>query len=226
MNTTTKQITVDEQTGKLILSDSNNNHYKCNIYGDKLTEFLPYISGTITRQERKQLLNWKLDKSYENPKVINQYLPTVRKFEGYAQFPRPLTKPLSTLIKNKNNNEIIENILKAYNNEKVKKCFDVKLNQGLDYLTSQLTVDASKPDRFRLIKIIDDYFEDYKEKNKYKLNLMDKDPIIRALRHFKKFLKDNETSDVINNRKLPTPPEKIKNTFKKITNDLKKTHTI
>ncbi len=48
-----KLIWFDENSGELVLNDGNNNQFKCNIYGDKLPEFLPEISGTASFKERK-----------------------------------------------------------------------------------------------------------------------------------------------------------------------------
>ena len=49
-----KLIWFDEVTGDLILNDESNKQYKCNIYGDKLPTFLPYISGMASFKERKE----------------------------------------------------------------------------------------------------------------------------------------------------------------------------
>lgn len=49
-----KLIWFDELTGDLILYDETNNPFKCNIYGDKLPTFLPYVSGAASFNERKQ----------------------------------------------------------------------------------------------------------------------------------------------------------------------------
>jgi hypothetical protein len=52
-DTKIKQINFDQQSGKLMLYDSNNNHYECNVYGDHLHQFLPNISGIASSKERK-----------------------------------------------------------------------------------------------------------------------------------------------------------------------------
>lgn len=216
-----KQIWENERTGALILSDSSNNHYKCNIYGDKLTEFLPGISGTASYQERAiklPMANLKVD--------TNQYIPSVRKFEGYAHFPRPISKPFFEQKELSNNKDLNNYIRNAYHIDDVLKLFNLKANQGLPYLSSALTVDGSKSDRVKLLKIIDEYFEEYRVKNKYKLNLMDKDPIIKALRHFRNLLIANDTADLINNRKLAAPSESVKKRFDETSKDMKKVHQL
>lgn len=212
-----RHICEDLQTGQRILYDNNNNNYNCNIYGDKLTQFLPNISGTATAKERGLVL-----KNKNKGVGTKQYMPSVRKFEGYTHFPRPLTRPLNGIKELFGNKELIDKIKETFNNEAVLKLFDVKSNTGLPYLTSALTMDASKVDRERLLKVIDDYFEEYKIKNKYKLNLMEKDSVILALRYFKNFINTNKDSNLVNGRCLPDPSTTVKKQFKTISNQMKR----
>ena len=51
---TQKLIWFDEVKGDLILNDGNNRQFKCNIFGDKIPQFLPEISGTASFKERKE----------------------------------------------------------------------------------------------------------------------------------------------------------------------------
>lgn len=68
-----KQIYFNEHNGKLFILDSKNNHYHCNLYGEKKPKFLPNITGFSTYKERveehKQNLNLNntLDKSLYRP---------------------------------------------------------------------------------------------------------------------------------------------------------------
>jgi len=50
-----KQIWFEENTGKTKLFRSDNVSYNCNIYGDKLSEFLPNVSGVIGFKNRKDI---------------------------------------------------------------------------------------------------------------------------------------------------------------------------
>jgi len=56
-----KEIFFDEVSGKIKILDSNNNEYECNLYGEKITKFLPNITGFIGFNERNEL------KHFDNP---------------------------------------------------------------------------------------------------------------------------------------------------------------
>jgi hypothetical protein len=210
-----KQIYFDEDNGRLMLSDSDNNHYLCNIYGDKLTEFIHGVSGIVSQKERGLSL---IDKYNISRK---QYLPSIRFFEGYTHFPRPKVPPFDN-IKNDNKAKIIRLLKEKFKCEKVLELFNVKTNIGLPYLSGKLVNDESKKNRHRLIKIIDDYFEKYRVINKYKLNLMPKDPVIKALRRFKKLLLENIDINIIHCRTLNQPSDYVKKKYKEISNILNK----
>jgi hypothetical protein len=216
-----KQIYFDEDTGRLMLSDSDNNHYLCNIYGDKLTEFLPNVSGIMSREGRGlHLVNMDQYKLSEKA-----YLPTIRFFEGYAHFPRPRISPLGNSTefdKQKQNKEKLINLLKSnFKCEKVLELFNAKTDMGYQHYTAPLAKDHSINDRLRLIKIIDDYFEEYRQKNKYKLNLMAKDATIKALKRFRKLLIDNIDINVIHGRTLASPGKYIKKKYEQISKSMK-----
>jgi hypothetical protein len=107
------------------------------------------------------------------------YYPTLGKFEGYTSFPQPISSPFfnckDTGSTEKNKLKLIETLNKNFKCEKVLEIFNKKVNQGISYFTSPLGSNAdsesnSKKDKIRLLKIIDDYFEEYRLKNKYKLN--------------------------------------------------------
>lgn len=61
-----KEIYFDEISGKIKIHDSNNNDYECNLYGEKLTKFLPNLTGFIGFNERKDL------KQFENPITLDK----------------------------------------------------------------------------------------------------------------------------------------------------------
>jgi len=50
-----KQIWFEENTGKTKLFRSDNISYNANLYGDKLSEFLPNVSGVIGFNNRKSI---------------------------------------------------------------------------------------------------------------------------------------------------------------------------
>ena len=79
---------------------------------------------------------------------------------------------------------------------------------GLNYQTSSLTV-PDKTSKLKLIKIIDEYIEKFKLQNKYKLDLVKKDPKIKALKRAKKILLSNDGDRLVNGREVPQPNEKV-----------------
>jgi hypothetical protein len=216
-----KQIYFDENTGRLMLSDNDNNHYLCNLYGDKLTEFLPGVSGIASQRERGISVKSKFEISNK------QYLPCIRFFEGYSHFPRPKVPPFENLKAN-NKQKLINTLVKNFKCDKVLELFNVKTNIGLNYLTAQLVKDESKINRIGLIRLIDNYFEEYQQVNKNRLNLMAKDPIIKSLKRFKKLLNENIEINVIHGRELNQPSDYIKRKYYEVKNKLKcrKKHSI
>ncbi len=75
-----KEIYFDEITGKIIIHDSNNNDYECNLYGEKITKFLPNVTGLLNfkeRNEKKHYINIVSDddsrKIYHPQKSIKYY---------------------------------------------------------------------------------------------------------------------------------------------------------
>ena len=227
-----KEIFFDEITGEIMLCDENYN-YLCDIYGEKKSSFKPYITGHCNFSERiqdyskdptltiekNQLLG--LVKNYKlEPKA---YLPTIRKVEGYCHMPNPLINLLAnqTHIKEKNIKKLIDVLRMHYKSNKVKSYFDATTNKGISYLTSPMKFDNSKIDRDKIIAKIDEFIEEYKLKNKYKLDLLKKDPLVIALRRFRKYLVLNENIKVIHGRKLPEPSGYIASKFEHVSNELR-----
>jgi hypothetical protein len=50
-----KQIYFEEISGKLIILDTSENSYECDIYGDKKSQFLPNITGFSSYNKRKEM---------------------------------------------------------------------------------------------------------------------------------------------------------------------------
>lgn len=211
-----KQICFDNDTGRLILSDSENNHYLCDIYGHRQKCFFPYISGSINGEQRiKQNLMTSLTSKSHHHQGLS-YLPTIKKFEGYSKFPRPLVPPFSNIPEYDFSSFSKQNLIFA-----LKKYFSINKahhylsisndNKGIDYYTCDLNqFDSTQEDTIRLLQLIEETFEKYREIYKYKLNVMHKAPVIKALIHFKQVLLDNKDMKIVNGRKLNEPGEQIK----------------
>ena len=50
-----KNICYETDSNKLMINDSENHHYLCDIFGRKKTKFLPYITGMINRNKIRNL---------------------------------------------------------------------------------------------------------------------------------------------------------------------------
>lgn len=91
--------------------------------------------------------------------------------------------------------------------EKNKEQFQKKENQGLQFYTSSLAI-SDNSSKMKLIESIDHYINKFKEQNKYKLDMVKKDPKIKALKRMRKMLMENDGVRLINGRKLPEPNDK------------------
>jgi hypothetical protein len=74
-----------------ILNASTGTQKRCLSNGESLKKYLPGVTGFYTAKQRKEKLNTKLDTDVLNFKVPN-YIPQPNKFEGYTNFPRPLSR--------------------------------------------------------------------------------------------------------------------------------------
>lgn len=221
-----KNICYIPDTGRLILSDSDNNHYLCDIYGNKNPEFLPYISGCISGLSRKKLLplSVSIPQTTKN-KNFTDYFPITRKFEGYSQFPRPLVPPFANIPAHEikslgKKQELIEQLQKYFSIDKTKFLFTLPNdNKALEYLTCDLNqFDSVKGDTEILLKLIDNTFEEYRKIYKYKLNILHKNPVVKALTQFKNVISLNKEMKIINGRVLNRPNIDIQEKFYLINN--------
>ena len=239
-----KNLCYEMDTNKLMINDNQNNHYLCDIYGRKKIKFLPNITGSLNRYKRQNIINDKKNLSYfqstnyfspnnnlsknnnlssfkskTNKRQID-YHPTIRRFEGYSKFPRPIGPPLLNIpnydIKEKDKRKIIDKLNYYFED------FDTKMditrkneNIGVSYLTSDLNdFDLIKHDTEQSLKLIENTLNNFRDEYKLKLNIMHKDPNVKALNQFKKNLLLNKDSTIINGRILAPPNEKIKKNYK------------
>lgn len=74
--------------------------------------------------------------------------------------------------------------------------------------------DTIRHDTEHTIKLIDKTLENFREEYRLKLNIMHKNPNVRALNEFKKNLLLNKNAKVINGRALDGPSDKIKKNYR------------
>jgi hypothetical protein len=134
----------------------------------------------------------------------------LEKFEGYFQFPRPLSKPFfnETMPRHQDSNEFINSLRETLKIKENIEQFDKKTNQDIPYFTSSLSL-LDSTSKMKVIKSIDDYIAKFKEKNKYKLDVVKKDPKIKALKRAKKTLLANDGDKLIHGRTIPKPSKKV-----------------
>lgn len=244
-----KNICYDMDSNKLMVNDSENHQYLCDIYGRKKIKFLPYITGTLNRyryptlsQEKtltnshkgnlstKKISSKKFnnigtpESNFTSNMILNKkytdYFPTIRKFEGYSKFPRPVGPPLTNIpkyeIKEKDKRKLINNLNKYFDDKSAKNHIKRKNeNKGLSYLTGDLNeYDTIRHDTEHTIKLIDTTLDNFREEYRLKLNIMHKNPNVRALNEYKKNLLQNKNAKVINGRVLEAPNDKIKKNYK------------
>ena len=218
-------ICYNQESGKLTLSDNYNNHYSCDLFGRITKRFFPNVTGQASYNERKI----KTEEKYKMPKTTTnfyvkekgliEYYPQIRKFDGYTNFPRPTSPPFCNIpdyiLKNKTKNELISLLEKYFSDNKSKKLISTdNYNKELSYLTGDLNeFDCLKVDGEKLLKLIKNTLDSIKEEYALKMNIFNKVPIVKALIQFRKYIKENTESLIINNRKLKKPNSTIKKKY-------------
>ena len=260
--TIVRNISYEMDTGKHFFIDNQGNYFHCNIFGISKPNFRYNISGFINGRKRKNMKNSKSLSDLlisEKNKLLkenkNLYLPSLNKFEGYAQFPRPICSPFenvqSYLMKKSNKKELKNSCEQSMENEDNKNLFKKEEgNKGLSYITSDINGTVNKREGFKtfdsendnslknynkdkkiLINLIDNTNKEYKNKILNSSNdRKDKEETVRALFHLKKKLLINNGTNLINGRKLEEPNKSMINEYKiinkKLFNDIKSTNNI
>ena len=239
---TIKQLYKDNDTGKIIITDCNNNKYETDIFGRKTINFLPKITGVISGSERKKInlikfnnhsaspsnnntiQNENKNNNYHSKKVIN-YHPKINRLDGFSFFPRPISLPFYNIpdyeMQTNEKKEINKELQKYYDNkDKIKN--NKKNKILLSYLTNDLSeYNIGEKDKEKLINLIDISIEELKEEYKKKLNTIDKDPYFIALTQFKKKLLLSKKNQI----KLNEPPNEIKRQYQFLHN-INKSNTV
>jgi hypothetical protein len=205
-----KFIVEDLSTGKLRVSDTNNFHALCDIYGNPLPKFKKDLTGCISRSVDNTYLDSRINKFKQS-----DYIPTTTRLEGYFPFPSPLSCPFGNRqIQIKYNSNLKDKAQSIYTKtEKNSTIFQIPKNEnkGVSYLTHSFNLnDLSFRDKNSMNKLIENYYQERKEENKYKLNILDSDPHMIAVRKFQKWMVNNLGDKKINGRILNSPSKKMK----------------
>ena len=256
-----RNISYEMNKGEHIYLDNKGSNYICNIYGDQKPKFQYPLSGFISGKERKILKNsksvsdilisnrFKFAKNSDN----RNYLPSLNKFEGYAQFPRPMCPPFGNLpsyIMKRNTKLKLKNQLQqSFDKEENKDLFKKEEeNKGLSYITSNIkgvinndennnsinnnnSLRNYNRDKTLLIKLINSTCNECKNSNINSLkDIKNNSQTVRALNHLRKKLLNNDETSMINGRKLKEPNKFMVNEYKiinkKLFQDFKSTNNI
>ena len=256
-----RNISYEMNKGEHIFLDNKGSNYICNLYGDQKPKFQYPLSGFISGNERKILKNsksvsdilisnrFKFAKNSDN----RNYLPSLNKFEGYAQFPRPMCPPFGNLpsyIMKRNTKLKLKNQLQqSFDKEENKDLFKKEEeNKGLSYITSNIkgvinndennnsinnnnSLRNYNRDKTLLIKLINSTCNECKNSNINSLkDIKNNSQTVRALNHLRKKLLNNDETSMINGRKLKEPNKFMVNEYKiinkKLFQDFKSTNNI
>ena len=227
----------DDDTGKIIITDYSNNKYETDIFGRKLQNFLPKITGVMSGSTRAKITQVK-SKNYSSPFSRNEngnlsqkkndinYHPTVKRMEGFCSFPRPISLPFYNIPDFEIKNNLKKNI-----NEKIKQYYQVERNiinkqnnkkSILSYLTKDLNMyNAGNKNKEKLLDLVDRNMDELKEEYKIKLSALHKNPNYIAMNQFKKRILFTKKTEEENNNKLNEPSDDIKKAYHIIHNIIK-----
>ena len=237
-NLSIKQLYKDDDTGKIIITDYNNNKIESDMFGRKIKYFLPKITGILSGSNRKKInkikfINYSaspsnyniLEQNDENKfhrkKTIN-YRPAINRLDGFNCFPRPISLPFYNIpeydIKNNLRNEINKEAIKYYNDENKYKNKENNNKKPLSYLTNDLNeYNIGEKDKDKILNLIDNNIKEIKEEYKMKLNVVGRNPNYIALNQFKKRILLSKKNEI----KYDEAPNEIKNQYKIMQNVIK-----
>ena len=198
-----KEIIINDDTGKHYLINNNNEDIETNMFGKRIPKFYKNFSGFASYNQRivKRLIT-PISKNMDN----TIYHPQSIFLDGYFQFPRPKVAPFQNLIK-KNNSSLINEFKKSkiYSLNSNKKLLNLKLNQGIHYLSSSISVKNNKSKK-NIISLINDTINLNRIKQRRSLKSDFSNEEIKGLKTFKtKLLNNND--DMIYGRKLKKPDD-------------------
>ena len=212
-----KEIYFDNDTGKLTLLTSDNNHFLCNLYGNPVIKFYPNITGIANGKQRKEFPQATIETP--KPRIRSAYLPTTKKFECYSKYPRPLVAPLTNLpqndVKAETKQTLINTLKEHFTNKTGNDIFSMKANEMkyLSYLHRPLSSNNrnEKTDINKIIKLIDDTIQSWKSKSEIETIKVRQSPMYKALTKFKRFLILTQNEEKFNKgRRLNEPDKEIK----------------
>ena len=206
-----KEITFDMDTNKYSLKyDNSSKLYDSNLFGVKTSRMIVGHTGFSSYHNRilahsMDKIKFKIDQSL--------YRPQGSKFEGYAQFARPLAIPFTNIARpemRKYLNKTIEKTKNSFFTPKNKDMFNTKMNQGLDYYTGTLNNLSDNKNKKLFLNRINCCITN--ENNLLAAKSMEKYEI-KSLKNIKKRLLENSKNKICG-RKLKQPNKYFMQKFK------------
>ena len=171
--------------------------------------------------QKKEIFNRPITSKpiFLTKKGLIDYHPSIKKFEGYSKFPRPLSPPFSNIpncqMKEQIKKDLIQNLEKYYSEKNTKKIIlNSNHNLGLSYITTDLNeFDFRKVDNKKILELIRQTLDTIKEKYSLKINGFNKLPKVKVLTQFMNYLLLNEDTTIVNGKKLIKPNSQIKKKY-------------
>ena len=249
-----KNLSYDIDTGRFTLIDNQNNGFICDMFGRQKNTFKRNITGISNRYQLKSklkplfiedaneikktisplhysngnIMRPKNFRTIDNTKLMN-YHPVRRRFDDAYGLPKSLVVPFYNVkegdLKEKNKRELIEHLktyFSNYHNVSIKNEND---KCALSYITCDLSDNKlSLEDNKKLIKLIDNTILKYRKEYKYKLNILYKNPVVKAIKKLKNYLLLNQGTNIIDGYKLNDTKEEIKDKFEIIKTNIKNSY--
>ena len=212
----TKQLYYDIDTNNYYLTISTNpNPIKANIFGKKLAHMKNNRTGFYSYENR--LSDFSIDKiTFDVDNSL--YRPQTKFFEGYSQFPRPLSNPfINEEINQETKNSMmnkLENKKGIITQDKNEIMFNKKINEGLHFYTGSVNNLPNFEEKNYLLKKIEKNIIEEKNNliNDTKNKKNEIEHKIHALNQLKKKLISN-SKNKINGRELQKPPKEFYEKF-------------
>ena len=182
------------------------------------------LSSPIKLAESSITPKYQKFNTISNQKSID-YHPYRKRYPDGCGLPKSLIYPFfNEKMENFNKKKLIEHLNVYFSNEICKNnvSFDFSKNKlGLSFITCNLNdYKLCEVDHKNILKLIDNTIEKYREKYKYKLNILYKNPVVKAITGFKKYILLNKDTRIINGCRIDEPLEEIKEKYKIINNNI------
>lgn len=197
-----KQIYRIFDTGKRELIDYSGKNQECDIFGFPVKKYFNNISGISDYNVRlsKDLIQ---EIKFNNKSL---YIPITSKFEGSSMFPRPISLPF--VNQDIDPKRLIKELKKEKRITEIKNKEILSLKKPLEdkksipqFICQKISIDDSSSKKY-LMNLVDKYINMKKQEHKFELNFEHKSKEIKALKEYKKYLKENLGKNLYNGKNI------------------------